>query len=101
MQKLTLPRPESWDSRLRMDKDRGLALAQGLEALGDLVGGQVFDVGGDGPLVVVGVGDAGEAGAVELVGGLGGGTASPFGFGVGDPAPVAGSGIFLYAISDM
>ena len=35
--------------------------------------GQVFDVGGDGPLVVVGVGDAGEVVAVELVGGLGDG----------------------------
>ena len=39
-------------------------------AAGDLVGGQVFDVGGDEPLVAVGVGDAGDAGAVELVGGL-------------------------------
>ena len=43
-------------------------------ALRDLVGGQVFDVGGDGPLVVVGVGDAGEAVVVELVGGLGDGS---------------------------
>ena len=51
----------------------GLALPQGGEAVGDLVGGKVFDVGGDGPLVSVGVCDAGEAVAVELVGGLGDG----------------------------
>ena len=36
-----------------------------------MVGGKVFDVGGDGPLVVVRVGDSREAVAVELVGGLG------------------------------
>ena len=51
----------------------GLALAQRGDAFGYLVGRQVFYVGGDGPLVVVGVGDAGEAVAVELVGGLGDG----------------------------
>ena len=38
-----------------------LALAQRGDAFGYLVGGQVFYVGGDGPLVVVGVGDAGSA----------------------------------------
>ena len=54
----------------------GLALAHGRDALGDLVGGEVFDVGGDGPLVAVGVGDAGQAVAVELVGGLGDGGGS-------------------------
>ena len=37
-------------------------LVKGHEAQGDLVGSQVFDVSGDGPLVVVGVGDAGEIG---------------------------------------
>ncbi len=37
------------------------------QALGDLVAGYVFNVGGDGPLVAVGVGDASEAVAVELV----------------------------------
>ena len=30
------------------------------EALRELVGGDVFDVGGDGPVVSVGVGDAGR-----------------------------------------
>ena len=35
--------------------------------------GRVLDVGGDGPLVVVGVGDAGQAVAVELVDGPGDG----------------------------
>ena len=44
-------------------------LVKGHEAQGDLVGSQVFDVSGDGPLVVVGVGDAGEMVAVELVAG--------------------------------
>ncbi len=48
-------------------------LAQDGEAVGDLVGGQVFDVGGDGPLVSVGVCNSGEAVAVELVGGFGDG----------------------------
>ena len=38
-----------------------LSLAQRGDALRDLLGGQVFDVGGAGPLVVVGVGDAGSA----------------------------------------
>ena len=48
----------------------GLALTEGRQSPHDLVGGAVFDVGGDGPLVAVGVGDAGEAVAVELAGGL-------------------------------
>ena len=48
---------------------RGLALCHRRQPPRDLIGSQVFDVGGDGPLVFVGVGDAGEAGAVELVGG--------------------------------
>ena len=52
---------------------RGLALPQGGEALGDLAGGQAFDVGGDGLLVSVGVCDAGEAVVVEPVGGFGDG----------------------------
>ena len=56
-----------------MDEQQSLAFPHRRDALGDLVGGQVFDVGGDGPLVVVGVGDSGEAVAVELVGGLGDG----------------------------
>ena len=34
-------------------------------------GGQVFDVSGDGSLVAVGIGDAGEAVAGDLIGGLG------------------------------
>ena len=37
----------------------GLALPYHGSAPRDLVGGQVFYVGGDGPLVVVGVGDSG------------------------------------------
>ena len=58
-------------------------MSQGGEAGDYLVGGQVFYVGGDGPLVVVGVGDSGQAVAVELVGGLGyGGGAGGNGLGV-------------------
>lgn len=45
-------------------------LAKGCEAQADLVGGQVFDVGRYGSLVAVGVGDASEKVAVELVGGF-------------------------------
>ena len=56
--------------------DIGLIRTQCGEPFRDLVGGQVFNVGGDGPLVALGVGDAGEAGAVELVGGLGDGGGS-------------------------
>ena len=51
----------------------GQALPQGGAAVGDLVGGQVFDLSGYGPLVAVGICDAGEAVALDLVGGLGGG----------------------------
>ena len=46
-----------------------LTLPQCREALREFVGGDVFDVGGDGPVVAVGVGDAGEAVAVGHVGG--------------------------------
>ncbi len=38
-----------------------------------MVGCEDFDVGEDGPLVAVGICDAGEAVALNLVGGLGGG----------------------------
>lgn len=58
-------KPMAW-----LGLDRSIAPTQSGHAVGDLVGGQVFDVDGNGPLVAVGVGDAGEVVAVELVGGF-------------------------------
>ena len=50
-----------YDPTTSVQRGFKLSLPQLLQPLGDLVGGYVFDVGGDGPLVAVGVGDAGQA----------------------------------------
>ena len=64
-------RKEKRSSRQGKRYVRGLTLAQGGDAVGDLGEGQVFYVGGDGPLVIAEVGDSRQAVAVGLVGGLG------------------------------
>ena len=61
----------------------GLGVGHGGDVLHYFVGVYVFDVGGDGPAVAGGVGDAADAVAVELVlGGGAGGCASLDGAGV-------------------
>ena len=69
----------------------GLGVGHSGDVLHDFFGVYVFDVGGDGPAVAVGVGDAGHAVAVELV----------FRSGVGCCASLDGAGVDGFYIGDV